>query len=62
MVERKTALVTVSDNAEAGGNVLYAGIYCVEMPGDYDSELLTGEDILMDDAVWVVEPVEGDEG
>lgn len=47
--------VTIEDDARAGGNILYAGTYRIEIPADYDPELVTGEDILCDPAIKVVE-------
>lgn len=51
------ATVTITEDVQAGGNVLHAGTYRVEMPADYDPALVTGEDILMDDAITIVEQV-----
>lgn len=51
------ATVTITEDAKAGGNVLYAGTYRVEMPADYDPALVTGEDILMDGQIVIVEQV-----
>lgn len=51
------ATVTITEDVQAGGNVLYAGTYRVEMPADYDPALVTGEDILMDGQIVIVEQV-----
>lgn len=49
------ATVTITENVHAAGSVLYAGTYRVEMPADYDPALVTGEDILLDDAITIIE-------
>lgn len=51
------ATVTITEDVQAGGNVLHAGTYRVEMPADYDPALVTGEDILMDGQIVIVEQV-----
>jgi hypothetical protein len=50
---RKAANVRVDNDVHAGGNILYAGEYIVTMPSDYDPTLVTGEDILLDNAIRV---------
>lgn len=53
-----TTSVTV-EKAVALGNVLASGTYTVRLPADYDSSLVTGEDILCDDSISLVDPVSG---
>lgn len=50
----KQAKVTIVEDVRAGMNILEAGAYTVEMPEDYDPALVTGEDIIMDESVRVV--------
>lgn len=50
----KIATVTITEDVRAAGTILYAGTYRVEMPVDYEPAAVTGEDILLDDAVWIV--------
>lgn len=55
MSETRRARVHVTEDARVGMNVLYAGTYTVEMPADYDPALVTGEDILADGQIRIVE-------
>lgn len=50
----KTATVTVATAKTANG-YLPAGTYRVEMPSDYDPALVTGEDIVEDGAITIVD-------
>lgn len=54
-VTTQIAIVAITEDVHAGGNVLYAGTYRVEMPADYDPALVTGEDILMDGQITIIE-------
>lgn len=54
-VTTQIAIVAITENVQAGWNVLYAGTYRVEMPADYDPALVTGEDILMDGQITIIE-------
>jgi hypothetical protein len=51
----QVATVTVPEDVQAGGNVLPAGSYEVALPCDYDPAAVTGEDILLDDAIVIVD-------
>jgi hypothetical protein len=55
MAASKIATVHVADDVTARGNVLYAGTYRVEMPADYEPSEVTGEDILCDGALRIVD-------
>lgn len=55
MATQKIATVTTREDATACGNALNAGTYRVSMPADYDPALVTGADILCDDAMWIVD-------
>jgi hypothetical protein len=50
-------MVQVAKDVEVAGNILYAGRYRIEIPEDYDPALVTGEDILCDEQIRVVEEV-----
>lgn len=50
----KIATVTITEDVQVAGTTLYAGTYRVEMPTDYNPAIVTGEDILLDDALWIV--------
>ena len=52
----KIETVTVDSDVQAGGNVLAAGEYLVAMPSDYDATEVTGEAILMDGMLVIVDP------
>lgn len=49
-----TVAVVSVDKTRAGGSVLESGTYRVQMPADYDPDLVTGEDILLDDGIVVL--------
>lgn len=49
------ARVVVAEDVRAGANVLYAGTYTVALPLSYDAHAVTGEDVLMDGAITVLE-------
>jgi len=49
--------ITLNTDTHTSGNILYAGTYLVEMPADYDPSEVTGEDVLLDDAITVIEEV-----
>lgn len=51
----KIATVTITEDVQAAGTTLYAGTYRVEMPTDYAPAAVTGEDILLDDALRIVD-------
>lgn len=55
MTQTRIATVTLDEDVQAGGTILYAGTYRVEMPADYDPAGVTGEDILMDDSIQIVD-------
>lgn len=50
-----TTTVTIETSVQAGGSVLDAGRYLIELPSDYDPAEVTGEDVLLDSAIRVVE-------
>jgi hypothetical protein len=52
---KQIAIVTVAEDARTETGILYAGTYRVEMPADYVPAAVTGEDILMDDQIRIVE-------
>jgi hypothetical protein len=49
----KTQRITI-ETTEANGNRLGAGTYWIEMPADYDVDAITGEDVLLDDALRIM--------
>lgn len=54
MTTTKIATVTITETRTAF-EVLAAGTYRVEMPADYDAATVTGEDILYDNAIRIVD-------
>jgi hypothetical protein len=49
----KTQRITI-ETTEANGNRLDAGTYWIEMPAGYDVDAITGEDVLLDDALRIM--------
>jgi hypothetical protein len=51
---RKNCAVRVPEDVTARDTTLYAGIYIVNMPKDYIVNEVTGEDILLDEQIYIV--------
>jgi len=56
-----TATLTFDADTTANGSTLYAGTYTVSMPDDYDPALVTGEDVLCDHQIVIVDLIDGEE-
>lgn len=54
MTTRKNAAVRIDEDVRVGDDILYAGVYVVSMPSEYDPDLITGEDIIQDGELYIL--------
>ena len=53
----KTETVIIEETTKTGSNIVEAGTYLVEMPDDYEANLVTAEDLNFDPQLSIVEQV-----
>lgn len=51
----QTATITIdSDTTINGYGIIYAGEYTIECPVDYDTDLITAEDMVLDCSITII--------